>query len=444
MGMNPGLITNILANHTQTMTDEAAQQKAAAAAIANLNGPAIINDAINSIINAGATMGHALQPMGATFLGAAFAYVIAYETLMIMAGNGSPFQSFAKMIEKCIHWAIISWVFAHYDTVGSWASTASQSISSALGLGSTSIGDLAVKMYNTAVAVLLGNTTSGGATSSSTSMTDLPFSSFIPALLSMLFRLVTAFLILVAGVIFVGQLILSQVMLSLGLALGYLFIPCALLKRYESYFSGWEGFMISAALWKVVGAAVFLMMAHVFDPFAKDMSEAVLAGDYSIVFEVGCAEIFIALVAGMLMMQIPSIVNSLTSGRSGPGMESQLAYGYVAGRMASSAARTAGGAASMGYRGGAAGGRAGVAGAKSITRGARLGGRAFCSNKGSNLSKVGSFARGVGRVVGRDFKSGVKSSAVHSVRAFHNKAMGRKAPQKVQIVGQPPSKSPAP
>lgn len=238
-----------------------------------------------------------------------------------------------------------------------------------------------------------------------------PFEGFsligiIASLVEMLYKFFMAILLLITSLIFVGQFMITQIMVNIGLALMPVLVPWIVLDATAFIFHGWLKFMLVAGMTKVVGAIFFGLSLRAIDTAVVLANEGYAAKDLGQAFMAYAASFLIVGILAFLMLQATQIAQGLISGH-GTGTFNPVgklnpgAGATAAGRNASSAASAAAkgankvagavsGAASGGVRGGVAGAKDGVgAAASGAMREAAAGGSKGFQRGATGLAKDG-------------------------------------------------------
>lgn len=90
---------------------------------------------------------------------------------------------------------------------------------------------------------------------------SLSLGNIIMGLVNLLYKTFCALFVIITGLLFVGQFIITQVLVQIGFILMPIMVPWIVLEYTSFLFTGWMKFMISAGLTKVVGAILFGMSA---------------------------------------------------------------------------------------------------------------------------------------------------------------------------------------
>lgn len=187
------------------------------------------------------------------------------------------------------------------------------------------------------------------------------------ALASLGYRVLIALLIVASGLIYLGNLVMSQITVNIALIVAPIFVPWILWDATSFLFHGWLKFMIVAGIQKVVGALLFGMTAAMIPAVTKIASDAGATGSVNF-YAYSAAFILIGLMA-QLMVQVNGIASGLVSGMGKTGFAAPAAMspGGMASRGASAMSSAGGGAA----RGASRGAQAAFGGVKGAVQGSK-------------------------------------------------------------------------
>lgn len=137
-------------------------------------------------------------------------------------------------------------------------------------------------------------------------------------------KIVTAFLLVVAGVIMVGHIIMGFISVQLVLALAPVMVPFLMFRPLAWLFDSWLKFLLGACMLKIVVAFLLTVAAGLTDAmsglaaqYVQDARNATASEALQTdVLLLGLMLIF-ALLATLLLMQAPAIATGLLSGSAG-------------------------------------------------------------------------------------------------------------------------------
>lgn len=129
---------------------------------------------------------------------------------------------------------------------------------------------------------------------------------------AVIFRAFIAVAVLITALIYVGQLIMSQIMVNIGLIMAPILVPWIMWESTSFLFHGWVKFMIVAGVQKIVGALLFGLTASMVTHVTTLATSATATPSLNFYYY-AAAFLVVALMAFM-MMQITSIANGLVSG----------------------------------------------------------------------------------------------------------------------------------
>lgn len=141
---------------------------------------------------------------------------------------------------------------------------------------------------------------------------DLTSGQIFAGIAAAIFRIFIAVAVLITALIYVAQLIISQILVNIGLILAPLFVPWLMWESTAFIFHSWIKFMIVAGVQKIVGALLFGLTASM---IAKVTTLASAANaDPAQNFYYYAAAFLIVAIMALLMMQVTTIANGLVSG----------------------------------------------------------------------------------------------------------------------------------
>ena len=141
---------------------------------------------------------------------------------------------------------------------------------------------------------------------------DLTSGQIFAGMAAAVFRIFIAVAVLITALIYVAQLIISQILVNIGLILAPLFVPWLMWESTAFIFHSWVKFMIVAGVQKIVGALLFGLTASM---IAKVTTLASADNaDPSQNFYYYAAAFLVVAIMALLMMQVTTIANGLVSG----------------------------------------------------------------------------------------------------------------------------------
>jgi type IV secretory pathway VirB6-like protein len=144
---------------------------------------------------------------------------------------------------------------------------------------------------------------------------------FALIILTLVFKVLAALALLIMGLYFVLVTQMGSFLLAIAFILGPLLVPWYILPATEFLFTGWLKFTIVAGLYKVVAWTLVAIVLNGLLPAVtiiiqavSDSSGAVSDDYYSTAYIAYMAVAFVCFVGAYMMVQAPSIANSLVSG----------------------------------------------------------------------------------------------------------------------------------
>jgi len=234
---------------------------------------------------------------------------IAFDT---MGGLSGTFRAIGELF---IIWGLVMWTLTDYSQMTGWITNGFTEASNIL-LGAnpakaTGMSFFNAKIYLVVTGLLNQISNLPWAKGSILSSTFLP--SILNSLVAMVIYVAMAFLAFIAGAIYMIFYVLSEVYILVAIAVGPVFLPWALIPWTRKYAVNWIHFLIQGGMYRLIGPVMLGMVSGI-------MNQTSAAGN--IISASGAtinyiAIIFYALFAMLeiyLMLQIPVIVQSLSSG----------------------------------------------------------------------------------------------------------------------------------
>lgn len=320
-----------------------------------------VNEIFKIILDASKDNIDLLTPMGKSLLGVLMALLFAIWMVKTILESGDLLRSVGQLTNTFIAAGIVYYMMSDYGQLFgaegilfkgfNEITTQLRLVDPATELGSVfdqMFGAIANIMHvpeksannSTAAAVWNGLTNPG---------------QMIIVLIAWLFRMAAALVVAISAMLFIGQVLMSQVMMSIGASVGPIMIPWLILPATEFIFQGWMNFMIIAGMWRVVGAILFNILKKVTEVMVPLADKLATTNDVGVELIVtAMALMFIAMVMAYLMMQVPDIARNLISGGGMGGLSrhmfspttSAVRAGVGAGKAIGSGAKQAGSAIS--------------------------------------------------------------------------------------------------
>lgn len=175
-------------------------------------------------------------------------------------------------------------------------------------------------------------------------------------------KIVTAFLMVIAGVIMVAHIIMGFISVQLVLALAPVMVPFLMFRPLSWLFDSWLKFLLGACMLKIVVAFLLNVVAGLLTAmnglaaqYFRDAQNATASETFQTdVLLLGLMLVF-ALLSTLLLMQAPSIANGLLSGSAGSvgfGGLKGVSHGMGNRSIGQGATNVAGGAGSAMVQGG--------------------------------------------------------------------------------------------
>lgn len=234
-------------------------------------------------------------------------------------------------------------------------------------------------------------------------------------LTNLFYKFFMAVALLLATLVFVGQFVVTQIMINIGLALMPIMVPWILLDATSFVFEGWLKFMITAGMTKVIGAVIFGLTSGAMNSAVELSNKGYETGEPGVMFMAYAGSFLIVGMLALLMMQSTGIATGLIAGRA---LGTWRPAGKMeAGKGMTTASRGASGAASSAGSGmnKAAGGITG-----GIAGGVKGGASAAKASQGGMARSVGAAVGGAAKGAMRGANAGSKSGISGQIRAKIN------------------------
>lgn len=150
---------------------------------------------------------------------------------------------------------------------------------------------------------------------------------FLPALI---LRAAAAIVTIIAGAIFAIQMLMSQIAIVIGAIIGPIMIPWMLIPATSFLFDGWLKFMITAGMWKVVGAIIISLVTPALNSTAQkiaDMEIGKTAFGEQTLLAMGC--LILAFVFAVMMSKIQELASALVSSGTIGGISQRWAMSTI-------------------------------------------------------------------------------------------------------------------
>jgi type IV secretion system protein TrbL len=199
-------------------------------------------------------------------------------------------------------------------------------------------------------------------------------------------KLVTSFIIVIAMCIYMATAIMAMVSIKLVIALAPVMVPFLIFKPTAWLFDSWLKFLLGASMMKLVGAFMLSLTSGMMESMrvvAQKIDADAASGTYDtftgdiVLF---ATILLMAVLAGLLMAQVPSISSGLLAGSAGgAGFSGLKGVSQTLGSKAGTSASSAGGR--FAYDKAAGQSRAVKQGARDAAAGFSTGGRQYGSQR---------------------------------------------------------------
>lgn len=266
---------------------------------------------------------------GRTLAGLLLVIVIAWDGIIgVLAGSGAN-EFLSKLIRHAITAGFVAAMLS--GVVVESINSSFDVMADKIGGGKTSIGGAVASIQKTVVTIWNGKQASeAGANEAGANerfgqqikdqvtgwWDTLTGGGLTQMALEFIMTALIVVVILICGAIFIGQFIITQVLLKLALIVMPVLVPWMIFSKTEFLFDGWLRFFLTAGMQKVVGAFFFSITPQLLEGASQIAASAEgpagALGAYTLVLILSVAVAF-------LMLQTPSIAAGLISGHGGHG-----------------------------------------------------------------------------------------------------------------------------
>lgn len=210
--------------------------------------------------------------------------------------------------------AIINWQWVAKDITQTAAAVVKQ-VGKGKELGSIVANSLDQALQNTKPDQVYSNSDqptgdqSSGWTGWLSKWSDLGFGSIVDKLLAAVLSLFNGGIVGIVAAISIFIILLGKIVLWVGVIFGPLCISFAPFKPTRRIAESWASFTFAAMMFPAVAAAVLILSGGIFDALAAMAQKAGAQALPSTVYSI--ASLAIALVAGMVMLQVPKMTQAL-------------------------------------------------------------------------------------------------------------------------------------
>lgn len=289
---------------------------------------------IRSVIHLFMTYGQTHQPFaeyGAPLLGVITVIAISLNGIRLLMDYAAPNEMIGKMINIIMIWGLASFVLTSsvpQMVDKGFTDLANKAVSVSGGNASPEEGVLQSmgKFTSVAMDIFVGRPEQQSQTQSSSpwykklgswaseKWDSVVSGDMIMGIVNVFYKLFVALFIVVAGLLYVGQYLISQVMVQIGFMVMPIMVPWLVLESTAFLFDGWLKFMISAGLTKIVGAIIFGMST---DLLTAVVSLANQAGSSQVAnFGLYSSIMILTALLAYLMLQTTSIAHGLMHGNA--------------------------------------------------------------------------------------------------------------------------------
>ena len=271
-----------------------------------------IVEAVNAALNAhNASLGTTLVPDGKRLAVALATAVLAWRMVRSMLTDEGPYGVISEIVGVVVPTGLVLWFLLNWNwiwnvsLIGGFDYISARLSGSGSATSGVSVGMNAI--LKTALALFESMKPHSGGV--------VEFASNFPSwLIASGFKFIVMGLLMACAVVFGGVMILSQILVGIALVIGPVLVPWLIFEPTSFLFWGWVKFLISAALYKVVGVLLLTYCSKLL-PFLTEAAQG--AADPAAVDMVSAsALLFLAAVILMLTLQAPAIASSILNGHN--------------------------------------------------------------------------------------------------------------------------------
>lgn len=220
-------------------------------------------------------------------------------------------------------WGVVSWTLMDYGQITGWIingfTTAADILTDSIGMtgassvdyqGMDQVAQLMIQIRHLPWGVSAG------------SLLDLNFQPIVDTMITMVFFFIAILIAFITSAISAIFYFLSNVYIDVAIALGPVFLPWALIPWTRKYAQNWIHFLIQGGMYHLVAPVMMDLAAQIFEQVngqganitnilvINPQTGAVIAVNFAL----GLYLIIFSILMGYLMLQIPVVVQSLSSG----------------------------------------------------------------------------------------------------------------------------------
>ncbi|MDN0082487.1 type IV secretion system protein [Crenobacter sp. SG2305] len=311
-----------------------------------------ITTALESIVNQSHQLTGVMAGFGTTLVGTLLLLVLSWEGVKIAMEMSDINETIAKLVGKVMIVSITLLLFDNYDAYfgyNGYLFDGFNQISARFGAGDIiDLGKKAIESFLEMAGNIIGLSVAPDPNSAQTSTDPSALSlamsgeflkaaaGLIDKLVALIIRSAAAIVAVIAGAIYVAQMVLADMAVVIGVIIGPIMIPWLMLPATSFLFDGWLRFMIVAGMWKVVGAVVFKITSGAITSLSAAIAHTdTYAKDYGTLTLMSLGLLIATVILAFLMSKIPDFANSLVSGGGVSGISGRWAAKAIMGGAAS-------------------------------------------------------------------------------------------------------------
>lgn len=301
---------------------------------------------LTEMLSRSASLTGTMNGYGKTLLSAITLLVLSWEGIKIAMEMSTINETMGKFVNLILITGITFFLFDNYESYFGQSGLLIKgfdNIATSLGMGGdfATVVNKAVNSFFTLAGNIMGFDVKKATGAESPSLweqikeyTDIgaAFATFVDWLPSLIVRAAAALVTIVAGAIFIIQMLLSQLGIVIGAIIGPIMIPWMLIPATSFLFDGWLKFMITAGMWKVVGAIIYAMAEPAITKLATAVSNTNgMAEDFGYLTLQALGILLVVVVIAVLMSKIQELAQALVSGGTVGGISQRWAMSKIAG-----------------------------------------------------------------------------------------------------------------
>lgn len=301
---------------------------------------------LTEMLSSSTSLTGTMTAYGSTLLSAIALLVLSWEGVKIAMEMSTINETMGKFVNLILITGITFFLFDNYATFfgqTGYLHSGFNTIAASFGMGGDfgTVVSKAVNSFFTLAGNIMGFDVKKATGAESPSLWEQikgladigsAVATFIDWLPSLIVRAAAALVTIIAGAIFIIQMLLSQLAVVIGAIIGPIMIPWMLIPATSFLFDGWLKFMITAGMWKVVGAIIYKMAEPAITKLATAVSNTNgMAEDFGYLTLQALGILLVVVVIAVLMSKIQELAEALVSGGTVGGISQRWAMSKISG-----------------------------------------------------------------------------------------------------------------